>query len=145
MHQSSVVVLLSAVPGLAALAAVAPVPRVIQGGMGARISSWKLARAVSSRGELGITSGTAMDIIMIRELQQGDPDGIWRRSLAAFPDQDMVKRAMDKFFIEGGKPDSKPFKPFMGPMYRTFSVQLPSTFFCCLKAFTKRLQKLLKF
>jgi len=87
------------------------VPRVIQGGMGARISSWKLARSVSSRGELGITSGVAMDIMLIRELQKGDPDGIWRRSMAAFPDQDMVQRLMDKYYIEGGKADDVPFKP----------------------------------
>jgi len=86
------------------------IPRVIQGGMGARISSWELARAVSSRGELGITSGVAMDIVLIRELQQGDPKGIWRRALAAFPDQDMVGRLMDKYFIEGGKSDDTPFK-----------------------------------
>ena len=86
------------------------VPRVIQGGMGARISSWELARSVASRGELGITSGTAMDIMLIRELQMGDPEGIWRRAFAAFPDQDMVGRLMDKFFIEGGKPDDVPFK-----------------------------------
>ena len=63
--------------------------------MGARISSWKLARSVSSRGELGITSGVAMDIMLIRELQIGDPEGIWRRSMAAFPDQDMVQRLID--------------------------------------------------
>ena len=100
--------------GLTLTAASVPVrsvPRVIQGGMGARISSWKLARSVSSRGELGITSGVAMDIVLIRELQQGDPAGIWRRSMAAFPDQDMVQRLMDKYFIEGGKADDVPFKP----------------------------------
>ena len=49
------------------LGAAPAVPRVIQGGMGARISSWKLARAVSSRGELGITSGVAMDVMLVRE------------------------------------------------------------------------------
>ena len=91
------------------------VPRVIQGGMGARISSWKLARAVSSRGELGITSGVAMDVILVRELQKGDPEGIWRRAMAAFPDQDMVGRLMDKYFIEGGKSADTPFKPI--PMW----------------------------
>jgi len=86
------------------------VPRIIQGGMGARISSWKLARAVSSRGELGITSGVAMDVILARELQIGDPEGIWRRALAAFPDQDMAQRILDKFYIPEGKSADKPFK-----------------------------------
>lgn len=35
-------------------------PKIIQGGMGVRISSWKLAREVSKMGELGVISGTAM-------------------------------------------------------------------------------------
>ena len=56
-----------------------------------------------------------MDVVLIRELQKGDPEGIWRRSMAAFPDQDMVQRLMDKFYIEGGKGDDTPFKPI--PMW----------------------------
>jgi hypothetical protein len=47
------------------------VPRIIQGGMGIRISSWKLARAVSLLGELGVVSGTGMDTILVRTLQNG--------------------------------------------------------------------------
>lgn len=47
------------------------VPRIIQGGMGIRISSWKLARAVSQQGELGVISGTVLDTVMVRELQNG--------------------------------------------------------------------------
>ena len=35
-------------------------PKIIQGGMGVRISSWKLAREVSKRGELGVISGTVI-------------------------------------------------------------------------------------
>lgn len=46
-------------------------PKIIQGGMGVRISSWKLAREVSRRGELGVISGTAMDVIFVRTLQDG--------------------------------------------------------------------------
>lgn len=46
-------------------------PRIIQGGMGIRISSWKLAREVARQGELGVISGTAMDTIFVRELQSG--------------------------------------------------------------------------
>lgn len=48
-----------------------PLPRIIQGGMGVRISSWKLAREVSKKGELGVISGTAMDTILVRTLQDG--------------------------------------------------------------------------
>ncbi|MGD8321328.1 MAG: hypothetical protein PVJ02_12765, partial [Gemmatimonadota bacterium] len=36
-------------------------PVIIQGGMGVGISGWRLARAVSSRGQLGVVSGTALD------------------------------------------------------------------------------------
>lgn len=49
-----------------------PLPRIIQGGMGVRISSWKLAREVSQKGELGVISGTAMDTILVRTLQDGE-------------------------------------------------------------------------
>lgn len=85
-------------------------PRIIQGGMGIRISSWKLAREVSQRGELGVISGTAMDTILVRSLQTGDTDGAMRKALASFPDQDMVQRIMDRYYIEGGKDENKPFK-----------------------------------
>ena len=51
-----------------------PLPRIIQGGMGVRISSWKLAREVSQKGELGVISGTAMDTILVRTLQDGEFD-----------------------------------------------------------------------
>jgi hypothetical protein len=47
------------------------VPRIIQGGMGIRISSWELARAVSLKGELGVVSGTGIDTILVRTLQNG--------------------------------------------------------------------------
>lgn len=46
-------------------------PRVIQGGMGIRISSWQLAREVARQGELGVISGTAIDSVLVRELQMG--------------------------------------------------------------------------
>jgi hypothetical protein len=49
------------------------VPRIIQGGMGIRISSWELARAVSQKGELGVISGTGIDTILVRSLQNGTP------------------------------------------------------------------------
>jgi len=47
------------------------VPRIIQGGMGIRISSWQLAREVSKKGELGVVSGTAIDTVFVRTLQNG--------------------------------------------------------------------------
>lgn len=93
------------------------VPRIIQGGMGVRISNWKLAREVSLRGELGVISGTVMDVVMVRELQNGDPDGAMRRALASFPDQDMATRVLDKYYIDGGKDPIAPYKNL--PMWTT--------------------------
>ncbi len=78
-------------------------PRIIQGGMGAGVSNWRLARAVSLEGELGVVSGTALDTILIRRLQDGDPGGHMRRGLAAFPFAEMAQAVLDEWFIEGGK------------------------------------------
>ena len=50
-------------------------PRVIQGGMGVGISNWRLAQAVSRTGQLGVVSGTALDQLLSRRLQDGDPGG----------------------------------------------------------------------
>ncbi|HXA44945.1 MAG TPA: nitronate monooxygenase, partial [Candidatus Angelobacter sp.] len=44
-------------------------PRIIQGGMGAGVSNWRLARAVSQTGQLGVVSGTALATILVRRLQ----------------------------------------------------------------------------
>lgn len=60
-------------------------PVLIQGGMGVAVSDWRLARAVSEAGHLGIVSSTALDAVMARRLQLGDPGGHIRRALAAFP------------------------------------------------------------
>ncbi len=47
-------------------------PKIIQGGMGIRISSWQLAREVARKGGLGVISGTAMDVVFVRTLQDGE-------------------------------------------------------------------------
>jgi nitronate monooxygenase len=78
--------------------------------MGIRISKWELAREVSKKGELGVVSGTVMDTILVRELQDGDPDGSMRRALASFPDQGMANRIIDKYFLAEGKDSMKPYK-----------------------------------
>src|ERR1035438_2378718 len=59
-------------------------PVVIQGGMGVAVSSWQLARTVSQVGQLGVVSGTALDVVIARRLQDGDVDGDTRRALEAF-------------------------------------------------------------
>ncbi|WP_130013214.1 nitronate monooxygenase [Serinicoccus sediminis] len=88
-----------------------PRPTIIQGGMGVAVSGWRLARQVARTGQLGVVSGTAMDAVLSRVLQDGDPGGHYRRALAAFPGQDMAQRVLDKYFIDGGKAAGTPYKP----------------------------------
>ena len=83
---------------------------IIQGGMGVGVSSWELARAVARTGQLGVVSGTALESIMARRLQMGDPDGSIRRALDHFPNRPLVERILGRYFIPGGKPRNAPFK-----------------------------------
>jgi NAD(P)H-dependent flavin oxidoreductase YrpB (nitropropane dioxygenase family) len=75
------------------------------------VSSWKLAREVARAGELGVISGTAMDVVVLRWLQDGDPGNLYRNALKHFPDQGMAQRFIDKYYVEGGKAADKPYKP----------------------------------
>ncbi len=85
--------------------------RVIQGGMGVGVSSWQLASAVSRAGQLGVVSGTALDVVLARRLQDGDPDGWLRYALAHFPDVEAVERILARYFNPGGRPDGTPYTP----------------------------------
>jgi len=78
-------------------------PKIIQGGMGAAVSSWRLANAVSRLGQLGVVSGTALDQILARRLQDGDHGGHIRRALDHFPFPTMAERIWQSYFIPGGK------------------------------------------
>ncbi len=78
-------------------------PVIIQGGMGVGVSSWRLARAVSEQGQLGVVSGTALDQVLARRLQDGDPGGHIRRALDHFPFPQMAARIWERFYIPGGK------------------------------------------
>ena len=71
--------------------------------MGAGVSCWRLARAVSSLGQLGVVSGTALDQILARRLQDGDSGGDVRRSLARFPVPAIARRVFEKYYVAGGK------------------------------------------
>lgn len=84
-------------------------PQIIQGGMGISVSSWQLANAVAQRGQIGVVSGTAIDLVLVRSLQLGDPEGDRRRAMAAFPDQELAQRILDKYFVEGGKAPEKSY------------------------------------
>ncbi|MBL7544192.1 MAG: nitronate monooxygenase [Bdellovibrionaceae bacterium] len=94
-------------------------PILIQGGMGIAVSDWKLARTVSQTGQLGIVSGTAIDSVMVRRLQDGDKGGHIRRALAAFPSQAIAQKILTTYFIEGGRPEGQPYK--RQPMFNIVS------------------------
>jgi nitronate monooxygenase len=83
---------------------------IIQGGMGVGVSGWKLAQAVSRAGQLGVVSGTALDQVLARRLQDGDPDGAMRRGLEAFPFRAMAERVLERYFLAGGKAESSPYR-----------------------------------
>ncbi|MEI8196321.1 MAG: nitronate monooxygenase, partial [Phycisphaerae bacterium] len=83
--------------------------KIIQGGMGVGVSDWRLARAVSQLGQLGVVSGTGLGVVLARRLQLGDPDGHLRRALAHFPIPGVADRVMERFFAPGGKATDKPF------------------------------------
>ncbi|MEI8281562.1 MAG: nitronate monooxygenase [Armatimonadota bacterium] len=85
-------------------------PMIIQAGMGVAVSDWKLARSVASRGYMGVVSGTALDLVLTRRLQIGDPEGILKEAFDAFPIQEIANKVWSKYFIEGGKEPGKPFK-----------------------------------
>ncbi|MGE0813829.1 MAG: nitronate monooxygenase [Vicinamibacterales bacterium] len=83
--------------------------RIIQGGMGVGISHWRLARAVSRLGHLGVVSGTALDQVLARRLQQGDPGGHVRRALEHFPAPALAEQVWRAHYIAGGKTDTEAY------------------------------------
>ena len=85
-------------------------PLIIQGGMGAAVSDWRLARSVSVLGQLGVVSGTAVGVILARRLQAGDPGSHVRRALTAFPNRPLADAILQAYFIPGGKEPTAPFK-----------------------------------
>ena len=78
--------------------------------MGAGVSDWRLARAVSQTGQLGVVSGTALATILSRRLQIVDPDGKMRRALEKFPVPGVAAKVLADYFIPGGKAANTPFK-----------------------------------
>jgi NAD(P)H-dependent flavin oxidoreductase YrpB (nitropropane dioxygenase family) len=86
-------------------------PRIIQGGMGVAVSGWPLARAVSVTGQLGVVSGTALELVCARRLQLGDPGGDVRRALARFPVPGVADRILGAYYLPGGKAPDAPFRP----------------------------------
>lgn len=91
-------------------------PVIIQGGMGIGVSDWVLARAVSLRGQLGVVSGTALDSLFVRRLQDGDKGGNLRRAMEHFPIPGVAAEVLHRYFLAEGRPEGTPYKPL--PMYR---------------------------
>jgi len=102
-------------------------PLIIQGGMGAAVSDWRLARSVSRLGQLGVVSGTAIAVVLARRLQLGDPGGEVRDALAHFPKPEVARRLCAEYFIEGGKSSTAPFKPVPMPTVAPGSALLDLT------------------
>lgn len=94
----------------------AGLPLVIQGGMGVGVSSWTLARAVSLAGQLGVVSGTALDTVLVRRLQDGDAGGHVRRAMARFPIPGVADGVLRRYFLPEGRPEGAPYK--LLPMYK---------------------------
>lgn len=107
-------------------------PSIIQGGMGVSVSNWELARAVSQSGELGVVSGTAMEIVVARRLQDGDPGGHVRRALAAFPYPSLARAIMRTYYIHGGKEKTSPYRTVprftVEPSHELAALTVVSTF-----------------
>ncbi|MGZ4664992.1 MAG: hypothetical protein ACXV5Q_08115, partial [Frankiaceae bacterium] len=68
---------------------------------GAAISSWQLlARSVAHEGALGVVSGTALDVVYARRLQDGDPGGHVRWALAQFPVPRIAERVLTAYDLD---------------------------------------------
>lgn len=77
--------------------------------MGVAVSNWRLARTVSKYGQLGVVSATGIDTVLIRRLQDGDPNGIVRRAMAAFPFPEIVKATLQRYFLPDGRAPGRPY------------------------------------
>lgn len=91
-------------------------PRIIQGGMGVAVSNWRLANAVASTGNLGVVSGTMLDTVLVRRLQDGDPGGHMRRAIAHFPMPQVGDDVLRRYFKADGRAPGTPYRAL--PMYK---------------------------
>jgi nitronate monooxygenase len=84
-------------------------PWLIQGGMGIAISGWPLARAVARAGQLGVVSGTAIDNVFVRRLQDDGIDEDLQRVLESFPLPSVVEHVTERFARSKRQP-SEPYR-----------------------------------
>jgi len=78
--------------------------------MGIGVSCWQLARAVALLGQLGVVSGTGIDIVFARQLQLGDKEGNLREALANLPNPALAQRVLKRYFIPGGLAPTDSFR-----------------------------------
>src|SRR5512146_1906733 len=84
--------------------------------MGVGVSGWPLARAVSRRGQLGVVSGTCLDTLFVRRLQDGDRGGHLRRAMERFPIPGVAAAALREYFRPEGRPPGVAYQ--LLPMYQ---------------------------
>ncbi|MCC7141335.1 MAG: nitronate monooxygenase [Candidatus Eisenbacteria bacterium] len=102
--------------------------------MGAAVSDWRLAHAVAQTGQLGVVSGTGIDTVFARRLQDGDSCGAMRRAMARFPIPRASTQALHRFFRAGGRDPGSPYK--LVSMYRQ-SMPAPRQELSMLAAFVE--------
>lgn len=88
-------------------------PIIIQGGMGVAISDWKLAKAVSQLGQLGVVSGVGISRIVSCRLNDGDLAGHVRRALSHFALPEPVQAIIDRYYVPSGRGPAEPYKPLI--------------------------------
>ncbi len=78
---------------------------VVMGGMGVNVSSPLAVAEIVKTGNIGTLSQTAAGVLLARELQDGDPTGMYRKVLEGengFSNQDMWLQVKQKFYLEDG-------------------------------------------
>lgn len=109
-----------------------PYPTVIQGGMGAAVSDWNLAKTVAQAGQLGVVSGTALDTVVVRRLQDGDPGGHMRRALEHFPVPGVAQWIVERYYKPEGREPGQAYLPVpnltMNPVSKSRDLMVASAF-----------------
>ncbi|MFO1321733.1 MAG: nitronate monooxygenase [Burkholderiales bacterium] len=59
---------------------------------------------------MGVVSGTAIDTVFVRRLQDGDAEGHVRRAMAHFPLPKVAQEALSRFFLPQGRPAGKGYR-----------------------------------
>ncbi len=109
-------------------------PLIIQGGMGIGVSDWRLARAVSRHGQLGVISGTSLDAVLVRRLQDGDEGGHMWRGMERFPVAGVAEAVLHRYHLPDGRTPTAPYKSI--PMWKQ-RVSLARTQLAMLAAFVE--------